>query len=379
MVDVIQKGKYKSCNQEQLLQCQIHWHHLPSSGRQKEICIPNQGKQPPPCKVTPTGSPSRDLRYYYSRRFLLCQEFFTERRKNVSEYYISSNKCSVHQRKTKKHGTVYDVYFRITNKTDMVEHQKKLTGYATKTLAKQAHLEFIQQYCELIPAHLKDKKKDPQKRDLTVGELIPEYIASLPNQNKDSSIYEKKNLYEKFILPYFGSYKLPELTKEELYKWQDRIWASKNPRTNEHYSYNYLLKIRISFAAFLSWCEKRYSYKNYFPEIERPRRRAPQKEMLYWTREEFEQFIQVVDNPTYKMMFMLSFFSGRRKGEILALTPSDFKKNSILFNLHKKDDGQNRLQNHNFKKRESRLYPYLPRLTKRAGRISRRIPILLWR
>lgn len=250
----------------------------------------------------------------------------------MAEYYISSNKCSIHQRKTKKHGTVYDVYFRITTKDDLVEHQKKLAGFSSKTLAKQAHLDFIQEYCERLPAHLKDKKKDPKKRDLTVGELLPEYLASLPNQNKESSIYDKRNLYDRFVLPELSKVKINDLTKEALYKWQDNLWTSINPKTNEHYSYSYLVRVRAYFASFLTWCEKRYSYKNNFSEVEKPRRRAPKKEMQFWTREEFEQFIQTVDNPTYRMMFTLSFFTGRRKGEILALTPQDFRKTSILFN-----------------------------------------------
>ena len=42
------------------------------------------------------------------------------------EYYISSTKCSIQERKTKKHGTVYDVVFRIVT-MDGKEIQKKLS------------------------------------------------------------------------------------------------------------------------------------------------------------------------------------------------------------------------------------------------------------
>ena len=252
------------------------------------------------------------------------------------EYYISSTKCSVQSRATKKHGTVYDVYFRVINKTDLTEKQDKLSGYATKTLAKKAHLDFIDQYCEILPRHLKSKKKDPTKRDLTVGELIREYLSTLPNQNKDSSIYEKINIYNRFVLPFYEKTKITDITKEELYKWQDRMWSTKNPRTNEYYSYNYLAKVRTQFAAFLSWCEKRYSYNNHFPEIEKPKRRAPKREMPFWTREEFAQFIEVVDDPMWHAFFTILFFTGRRKGEVFALTKQDITQSkdstTILFN-----------------------------------------------
>ena len=50
VVDVGQQCEDKSCKEEQQLPSYEHWHHLPLFvGRQtKEICIPNEGKQPPP-------------------------------------------------------------------------------------------------------------------------------------------------------------------------------------------------------------------------------------------------------------------------------------------------------------------------------------------
>jgi hypothetical protein len=57
----------------------------------------------------------------------------------MKKFYISSTKCSIQTRQTKNYGKVYDVVFRILT-LDGVEKQKKLSGYSTKALAKQAHL-----------------------------------------------------------------------------------------------------------------------------------------------------------------------------------------------------------------------------------------------
>ena len=54
--------------------------------------------------------------------------------------------------------------------------------------------------------------------------------------------------------------------------------------------------------------------------------------MQFWTREEFDKFISVVDNNLYKTMFAMLFFTGRRKGEILALSPNDITEKGIKFN-----------------------------------------------
>ncbi len=244
------------------------------------------------------------------------------------EYYISSTKYSLQERMTRR-GKVYDVVFRIVT-LDGQEKQKKLSGYANKTLEKQAYTDFVTSKCELVKNN-PIKKKNPQKEDLLVGNLIREYLSALFNQNKDSSIYDKQNIYRLFILPRFEKTKLKELTKEELYRWQDDLWKMKNPRTNDYYSYNYLSKIRVDFSAFLSWCSDRYGIKNFLKEVKKPKRRVPKKTMQIWTREEFEKFIAVVDNPMYHALFTLLFFTGRRKGEIFSLTKDDIKSTSIKF------------------------------------------------
>ena len=244
------------------------------------------------------------------------------------EYYISSTKYSLQERMTKR-GKVYDVVFRIVT-LDGIEKQKKLSGYANKTLAKQGYTDFVTSKCELVKNNPL-KKKNPQKEELLVEELIRQYLLSLSNQNKDSSIYDKHGIFENYIIPYFGGKPITDLTQEALYRWQDELWTMKNPRTHQHYAYSYLLKIRNRLAAFLSWVESRYNYPNYLPKVKKPKRRIPKSEMQFWTKEEFEQFISVVDNPTHHAIFMTLFYTGRRKGEVLALSPSDIKSDGIVF------------------------------------------------
>ena len=250
----------------------------------------------------------------------------------MAEFYISSNKYSLQERQTKS-GRVYDVYFRIITK-DGIEKLKKLSGFKTKSLAKQAFIDFCCN-CEVVKNKpiTRQKRADTGKDTLTVECLAKTYFSALRNQLKDATIYEKEKIFDLIILPRFGSCTLKDLTKQELYAWQDELWASKNPKTNEYYSYKYLSKIRTYFSAFLSWCADRYDgYINYLLQIKKPKRRTPKKEMLFWTRAEFESFISKVDNQTYRTLFSMFFFTGRRKGEVLALSPNDIMLDGIKFN-----------------------------------------------
>ena len=246
------------------------------------------------------------------------------------KYYISSTKYNLQERQTKKHGKVYDVVFRIVT-TDGSEKQKKLSGYSTKALAKEAYTEFITKYCELVKNNPLKKKK-LKKIVPTVDELMKEYILTLRNQNKDSTIYDKKVILSLYVLPKYSDKKISYLTKEELKSWQEETWRMINPKTEDYYSYNYLSKIREYFYSFLEWCEDKYEFKNYFAEIKKPKRRVPKTEMQIWTREEFEKFISVVDDEKYHCLFMMMFYTGRRKGEVFALTPSDIKGKKIKWN-----------------------------------------------
>lgn len=246
----------------------------------------------------------------------------------TAEFYISSTKYSLQERMTRR-GKVYDVVFRIVT-LDGYEKQKKLSGFASKTLAKQGYTDFVTQKCQLVKNN-PIKKKDPTKQDLLVGDLIREYLSSLFNNNKDSSIYAKEKIYKKFVFPYFENTKIKDLTKENLYRWQDNLWKTKNDRTGTFYSYKYLCNVRAHFRTFFKWCETRYSIKNSFVEVSKPKQRAQKTKMKIWTREEFERFISVVDDPIFHAFFTLLFFTGRRKGEVYALTPSDIKSDSIVF------------------------------------------------
>ena len=248
-------------------------------------------------------------------------------------YYILSTKYSLRERQTKKHGKVYDTVFRVIDNSGSVI-QKKLSGFSSKTLARQGFTDFITANCELAKNNptVYQKRQESGKESLTIENIAKTYLLSIRNQVKNSTVYEKENIFKTVFLPRFANYQLKDLTKAELLKWQDELWSTKNPKTNDYYSYKYLSKQRTLFSSFLSWCQERYDgFINYLPQIKKPKRRTPKTEMQIWTRAEFETFISVVDNPIYHTLFTTLFFTGRRKGEVLALFPSDIKTDSITF------------------------------------------------
>nr|DAR02866.1 MAG TPA: Integrase [Caudoviricetes sp.] len=247
--------------------------------------------------------------------------------------YISSNKYNIQERKTKLRGKVYDVVFRVVTE-DGTEIQKKLSGYETKALAKAAYLSFVTENCSIWKQNPLKKKKAVEKGKSTfkVKELLPIYVNAIVNQNKESVVWDRKLILTNFVLPAFGEKQVNAITKEDLYKWQDELWQRKNPRTNEYLSSHYLLKIRQSFSMFLDFAESRYGVKNLLKEVKPPKKRESKPVMQFWTKADFEKFIKVVDDKMYRTLFSVLFYTGRRKSEVLALTPGDLKISHINFN-----------------------------------------------
>lgn len=248
----------------------------------------------------------------------------------MTEYYIYSNNYTLQERKTKK-GTVYDVVFRIIT-ADGAEKQKRLSGFQTKALAKQAHAKFVIEKCETI-ASRPTVDKTAMKRKVTVSEAQEEYLKYLMayRENKESTVYSKKKAFSIFIEPYIGTVQIDKLDKKVLTEWQESVLLMTNPKTGKPYSSKYFSLIRGHLNSFLNWAQEKYDVPNVLSRVKKPVKRASDHKIKFWTKEDFEKFISVVDNPLYHCLFTMMFYTGRRKGEIFALSPANIHKTTILW------------------------------------------------
>lgn len=89
----------------------------------------------------------------------------------------------------------------------------------------------------------------------------------------------------------------------------------------------------MHLSAFLSWVEERYGYTNNLKFIKKPKNLQAKRIISdVWTKEEFNSFLACVSTQRYKTFFAMLFYTGRRKSEIVALTPDDVKNGSITIN-----------------------------------------------
>lgn len=117
-------------------------------------------------------------------------------------------------------------------------------------------------------------------------------------------------------------------------QWQNSL-TSYRDESGKPYSQTYLKCINNQLTAIFNYAVKYYGLK------ENPCHKAGSMgkkhadEMLFWTRQEFQTFIEVMkDRPASYAVFMTLYFTGIREGELLALTPSDidFSKKTLTVN-----------------------------------------------
>ena len=220
--------------------------------------------------------------------------------------------ASYEQNKSSK---LWSVRFRIIENGK--EHQKRLSGFRTKKEAQNGYIEFLKEQ--------EKKKIELSPKGITFDILIEQYLKWQESRIKESSLYEIEKNIEKHIKPYFTNKIVSQTTPKDILQWQETI---------NSYSYKYKCKLRNWLSAIYKYGEKYYDLNNIMSKVDTFRKTEQKKEMSFWTKTEFEQFISSVNDLQYNTLFKTLYITGCRKGELLALNWNDidFEKKTIKIN-----------------------------------------------
>mgnify|MGYP000662744268 CR=1 FL=1 len=208
---------------------------------------------------------------------------------------------------------------RVTDWTGKTIHKKK-RGFATKKEALQWERDFINQSTGSL--------------GMTFGDFIALYIKDMEHRLKPSTVASKKWLIDLKVTPFFKKIPLNEIKPTHVRQWQNSL-TSYRDESGKPYSQTYLKCINNQLTAIFNYAVKYYGLK------ENPCHKAGSMgkkhadEMLFWTRQEFQTFIEVMkDRSASYAVFMTLYFTGIREGELLALTPADFdfEKRTVSIN-----------------------------------------------
>lgn len=151
------------------------------------------------------------------------------------------------------------------------------------------------------------------------------YYADMETRLREHTMRTKKYIIDLKVLPFFGKMKMNEIKAADIRKWQNKL-------IQQGYAPTYLRTINNQVSALFNYAVKYYDLPN------NPCRKAGSigkgkaDEMQFWTKEEFDKFVDTVMNKQQSYMaFMTLFWTGMRLGELLVLNVGDvdFEKRTI--------------------------------------------------
>ncbi len=176
-----------------------------------------------------------------------------------------------------------------------VRHKKNKRGFKTKAEAEEWERNFRQQ----------------QQKDLDINfeNFVEIYFADMENRLRESTIKNKRYVFDLKVTPYFKKKKMCEIKTADIRAWQNEL-------IKQGYAQTYLKSINNQLAALFNYAVRYYDLKD------NPCRKAGSigkskaDDMEFWTKQEFKQFIPSMDQkPEARMAFLLLYWTGMRIGD----------------------------------------------------------------
>ena len=209
--------------------------------------------------------------------------------------------------------------------------------------AKQMEQELQRQYNE-------DK---PSQKKMTVQELYDEYIKSKQNEVRATTMRTIKERIDKGTLPYLKDKSLAKITAPVIQDWKNTL-STLGLSTRSLQNYFTELRQMFNFAVRMGYMQT--NPMTIVGNFSVKRDAVPKEKIQYYTADQFLKFISeakksaerkdTIDEWSYYVFFCIAFYTGARKGEIIALKWSDIEGNilHIRRSIHQKIKGIRNLE-----------------------------------
>lgn len=176
-----------------------------------------------------------------------------------------------------------------------VRRKKNKRGFKTKGEADEWERNFLQQ--------------QQKNLDISFENFVEIYFADMENRLRESTIINKRYVFDLKVTPYFKHKKMCEIQTSDIRTWQNEL-------IKKGYAPTYLKSINNQLAALFNYAVRYYDLRD------NPCRKAGSigkskaDEMDFWTKQEFKEFLPSMDSkPEARMAFLLLYWTGMRIGD----------------------------------------------------------------
>lgn len=172
---------------------------------------------------------------------------------------------------------------------------------------------------------LLNQNKLPRK---TFKVVAANFFEEIKKYRKLSTYQTYIDVYNKHISPYFDDKDINSINIPFLKNFREKALKT-------GYSTRYLNKVNNVLNLILDYANANYRVPNLnrvLGAYQEKKDKIIKEKIRYMTYTDYQKFISVIDDITYKTFFMLLYLTGMRLGEVLALTFDDIKEDSIIVN-----------------------------------------------
>ncbi|PLW59136.1 site-specific integrase [Lactococcus lactis] len=216
----------------------------------------------------------------------------------------------------KKNGTTAYKFRIYLGKENGKDKYIKRSGFSTKTDAKAAIMQLQKEIDNPTPKH-----------EMTFRELYNEWLLIYEKEVQNSTYYKTTRAFDKHVLPKLGDEKLSDFTPLKLQDFQNDL-SDKLKFARKLFG---MIRKVFNHAALYGYIQSNPALPVTSPKI----KRTAESKKDFYNPDELKQFMRLLEatNNIKKIAsFRLLAFTGIRKGELLTLEWSDYRKKTLDIN-----------------------------------------------
>lgn len=199
--------------------------------------------------------------------------------------------------------------------------QKMKRGFKLQRDAKEWEREFL--------------AKQAGEPDMLFSSLCELYLEDMKSSNKQITHRTKKSHIEKWMVPYFGFKPVNDISATDIRKWQNELKSATSDRGTP-LAPGYLYALFNELSGVFNYAMRFYGLSKNPCRTAGNMAGQRQKSMNFWTKEEFDQFIDTFqEGDPYRIAFLVLYYCGLRIGELKALTFEDIDLNAGTIRINK--------------------------------------------
>lgn len=221
-------------------------------------------------------------------------------------------------------------YFSDRYKLNGQTKQYKSANFALKRDAKDDELIFLANPVKYIQEHSKRARKqineviDDNNKDKTLNDYFKEFTKYQLNYVKESTVYEYSDCWKLHFSELIGNYYPSDLNLPLVKEIKKKLGNKTNYRTNKTYCIDTLNKWLYCLSAFFEYLFSdgliELNYIKIIGGFKNPNSNInEEKKIKFQKEEEFNAFMEVVDDEFWYTFFNFLFWHGLRIGEQRAL------------------------------------------------------------